>query len=115
MIATPTVMPTFGFQDWLRSQPMLLSVRQDGIQLQSNQRRHDDVELLSSRPSRQIESGDHLKQLDQVVESTALRLGLFVDDDQANVPEQENQRGGRSSESEDYNFSDDSVQEGQDS
>ena len=115
VIATPTVMPTFGFQDRLRSQPVSSSVRQDGVQLQSNQRRHDGFELLFSRPSRQIDSGDRLERLEQVVESTASRLGLLVDDDEANVPEQENQDGGLSPESEDYSFSDDYVQEGQDS
>ena len=38
-----------------------------------------------------------------------------MDDNEANVPEQENQHGGRSPESEDSSFSDDSVQQGQDS
>ena len=64
-------------------------------------------------PSRPIHSGDRLERFEQVVESIALRLGLFVDDDEANVPEQENQHGGRSPESEDDSFSDDSVQEEQ--
>ena len=88
VIATPTVMPTFGFQDWLRLQPVSsYSVRQDGIhvKLQSNQRRHNGFELLSSRPSRQIDSGDHLERLEQVVKSIALQLGLSVDDDDANI------------------------------
>ena len=74
VIATPTVMPIFGFQDRLRSQPVLsYFVRQDGVhvQQQSNQRRHDGFELLSSRPSRQIDSGDRLERLEQVVESIA--------------------------------------------
>ena len=57
-IDTPTVMPTFGFQDRLRSQPVSSSVKQDGLQLQSNRRTHDGFQLLSSRPSRQIDSGD---------------------------------------------------------
>ena len=57
------------------------SVRQDGVQLQSNQRRHDGFELLSSSPLRQIDARDRLEQLEQVVESIALRLGLFVEDD----------------------------------
>ena len=64
VIATPTVMPTFGSQDRLRSEPVSsYSVRQDGVhvQLQSNQRRHDGFELLSSRPSRQINSGNRLE------------------------------------------------------
>ena len=39
-------------------------------------------ELLSSRPSRQIDSGDYLEQLEEPI---ALRLGLFVDDDEANM------------------------------
>ena len=93
MIATPTVMPTFGFQDRLRSQLVSSSVRQDGahVQLQSNQRRHDGFELLSSRPSRQIDSGDRLERLEQVVESIALQLRLLVDDDEANIFEQDNQ------------------------
>ena len=47
-----------------------------------------------------------------MVESIALRLGLFLDDDEANIPEQENQHGERSSESEDYSFSDDSSRKG---
>ena len=112
VIATPTVMPTFGFQDRLPSQPVSsYSVRQDGVhvQQQSNQRRHDGFELLSSRLSRQIDSGDRLERLEQVVESIALRLGLLVDDDEANIFEQENQHGRRSPESEDYSFSDDYV------
>ena len=50
-----------------------------------------------------------------MVQLIALRLGLFVDDDEANVPEQEIQHGGRSPESEDHSFSDDSVHKGQDS
>ena len=91
------------------------SVRQDGVQLQSNQRRYDGFEPLFLRPSRQIDSGDRLERLEQVVESIALRLGLFVDDDEVNVPEQEIQHGGRSPESEDDSFSDDSVEEGQNS
>ena len=93
------------------------SVRQNGIhaQLQSNQRRHDGFQLLSSRPSRQIDSGDRLERLEQVVELIALRLGLLVDDDEANIFEQENQHGGRSPESKDYSFSDDYVQKEQDS
>ena len=116
VIATPTVMPTFGSQDRLLLEPVSsYSVRQDGIQLRSNQRRHDGFELLSSRPSRQINSGDRLEQLEQVVESIALRLGLLVDDDEANVFEQGNQHGGRSPESEDYSFSDGYAQEEQDS
>ena len=116
VIATPTVMPTFDSQDRLRSEPVSsysvrqdgvqlrsnqrrhdvssYSVRQDGVQLRSNQRRHDGFELLSSRLSRQINSGDRLKRLEQVVESIALRLGLLVDDDEANVFEQGNQHGG---------------------
>ena len=109
-------MATFSFQDWLRSQPVS-SIRQDGIhvQLQSNQTRHDGFELLSSRPSRQV---DRLERLEQVVESIALQLGLsckLVDDDEANILEQENQHGGRSPESDDCSFSDDYVQEEQDS
>ena len=36
-------------------------------------------------------------------------------DDEANIPEQENQHGRRSPESQDFSFSDDYVQEGQDS
>ena len=118
VIATPTVMPTFGSQDWLRSEPVSsYSVRQDGVhvQLQSNQRRHDGFELLSSRPSRQINSGDRLERLEQVVESIALRLGLLVDDDEAKVFEQGNQHGRRSPESEDYSFLDGYAQEEQDS
>ena len=118
VMATPTVMPTFGSQDRLQSQLVSsYSVRQDGVhvQLQSNQRRHDGFELLSSRPSRQIDSGDRLERLEQVVESIALRLGLLVDNDEANIFEQGNQHGGRSPESEDYSFSDDYVQEEQDS
>ena len=109
VIAMPTVMTTFGFQDRLQSQPVLSNVRQDGVQLQSNQRRHDGFELLSLRPSRQIDSGDRLEQIEQVIEPTASQLGLFVDDDEANIPEQEIQHGGRSPESEDHSFSDDSV------
>ena len=118
VIVTPTVMPTFGFQDRLRSDPVSsYSVGEDGVhvQLQSNQRRQDGFELLSSRPSRQIDSEDRLERLEQVVESIALRLGLLVDDDEANIFEQENQHGGRSPESEDYSFSDDYVQKEQDS
>ena len=116
VIATPTVMPTFGSQDRLRSEPVSsYSVRQDGAQLRSNQRRHDGFVLLSSRPSRQINSGDRLERLEQVVESIALRLGLLVDDDEANVFDQGNQHGGRSPESEDYSFSDGYAQEEQDS
>ena len=38
-----------------------------------------------------------------------------MDDDEANIPEQENQHDRRSLESEDYSFSNDYVQEGQDS
>ena len=38
-----------------------------------------------------------------------------MDDDEANIFEQENQHGGRSPESEDYSFLDDHVQEEQDS
>ena len=73
VIATPTVMPTFGSQDRLRSEPVSsYYVRQDGVQLQSNQRTHDGFELLSSRPSNQINSGDRLERLEQVVESIAL-------------------------------------------
>ena len=99
-------MSTFGSQDRLRSEPVSsYSVGQDGVQLQSNQRRHDGFELLSSRPSRQINSGDRLERLEQVVESIALRLGLLVDNDEANVFEQGNQHGGRSPESEDCRFS----------
>ena len=116
VIATPTVMPIFGSQDWLRSEPVSsYSVRQDGVQLQSNQRRHDGFELLSSRPSGQINSGDRLERLEQVVESIALRLGLLVDDDEANIFEKGNQHGGQSPESEDYSFSDGYAQEEQDS
>ena len=117
VIATPTVMPTFGSQDRLRSEPVSsYSVRQDGVhvQLQSDQRRHNGFELLSSRPSRQINSGDCLERLEQVVESTALRLGLLVDDDEANIFEQGNQHGGRSPEFKDYSFSDGYAQEEQD-
>ena len=117
VIATPTVMPTFGSQDRLRSEPVSsYSVGQDGVhvQLQSNQRRHNGFELLSSRPSRQINSGDRLERLEQVVESIAFRLGLLVDDDEANVFEQGNQHGGRSPESEDDSFSDGYAQEEQD-
>ena len=51
-IDTPTVTPTFGFQDRLQSKPVSSSIRQDGVQLQSNKRRHDGFQLLSSRPSR---------------------------------------------------------------
>ena len=118
VIATPAVMPTFGSQDRLRSDPVSsYSVRQDGVhvQLQSDQRRHDGFELLSSRPSRQINSGHRLERLEQVVESIALQLGLFVDDDESNIVEQGNQHGGRSPESEDYSFSDGYAQEEQDS
>ena len=111
-IDTPTVTPTFGFQDRLQSQPVSSSIRQDGVQLQFNARRHDGFQLLSSRPSRQTDSGDCLERLEQVVKSIALRLCLFVDD---NVLEQENQHGGHSQESENDSFLDDSVQEGQDS
>ena len=50
-----------------------------------------------------------------MVESIALRLGLLVDDDEANIFEQGNQHGGRSPESEDYSFSDGYAQEEQDS
>ena len=78
VIATSTVMPTFGLQDRLQSRPVSLFVRQDGIQLQSNQGTRDGFELLSSRASRQIGSGHRLEQLEQMVESIALRLGLFV-------------------------------------
>ena len=59
--------------------------------------------------------GDRLERLEQVVESIALRLGLLVDDDEANVFEQGNQHGGRSQESEDYSFSDGYAHEEQDS
>ena len=66
VIAMPTVMPTFGSQDQLRSEPVSsYSVRQDGVQLRSNQRRHDGFELLPSRPSRQINSGDRLERLEK--------------------------------------------------
>ena len=118
VIAMPTVMPTFGSQDQLRSEPVSsYSVRQDGVhvQLQSNQRRQDGFELQSSRPSSQINSGDRLERLEQVVESIALRLGLLVDDDEANVFEQGNQHGRQSPESKDYSFSDGYAQEEQDS
>ena len=111
-------MPTFGSQDRLRSEPVSsYSIGQDGVhvQLQSDQRRHDGFELLSSRPSRQTNSGDRLERLEQVVESIALRLGLLVDNDEANIFEQGNQHGGRSPESEDYSFSDGYAQEEQDS
>ena len=74
VIDTPTVTPTCGFQDRRRSQPLSSSVRQ---------RRHDGFEL-SSRSSSQIDSGDRLERLEQVVKSIALRLGLLVDDDEAN-------------------------------
>ena len=84
---TPTVMTTFGFQDWLRSQPVPSSIRQDGVQPQFNQRRHDGFKLLSSRPSRKIDSGDRLERVEQVIKSIALRLGLSVDDNEANIPE----------------------------
>ena len=50
-----------------------------------------------------------------MVESIALRLGLLVDDDEANISEQGNQHGRRSPESEDYSFSDGYAQEEQDS
>ena len=50
-----------------------------------------------------------------MVVSIALRLGLFLDDDEANVPDQKIQHGGRSPASADDRFSDNSVQEGKDS
>ena len=43
-------------------------------------------DMMSSKLSRQIDSGDHLELLEQVVESIALQLDLFVDDDEASIP-----------------------------
>ena len=49
--------------------------------------------------SSQVDSGDRLEYLKEVVKSIGLKLDLFVNDNAVDLAEQENQHGERSPES----------------